>query len=208
MCKRVIRARVLGFAVTMGLTGLAIVGPAQASSSPPSVASQATPAVQAQNCASQGKSGVLACLGENNLALDEALMAYSKLTVTSGVSSEVPSGLSNTAASSGGWYACRTVWDQHTYTVAGINAAWQKLYTSFCYNHYKIWSTSTSAARWSGFLYCWKDTSDWWSWNYYPSWQDSYAQGTYGGNTGFGCLSLGSDLVHINYNDNGYAWYH
>jgi hypothetical protein len=181
----IIRTRVVAgcaLIAALGLTGSAQAG------SPPDV----------QACV-QSQAALRACLPEaaQNPALAQALLANSTTVDTQSPPSTPTPG-----------DPCVTDTDQHTIGLLGIDWGWQKLYVNYCYSFGRITSQDVFVVRWSGFPYCWKDTSQWWVWNHWPSWQDAYARGTLGGNYVVGCVGLQSDKVWIEYNANGFAWFH
>lgn len=111
----------------------------------------------------------------------------------------------NTAALAPG---CKynTVGDRHTIGIKGVNAGWQETFEhGFCWGNEKItwWGGGGSPQRWSAFLFCWTNTSSTDAWNSYPKWRESWARGSLGGNSGFGCVPLQSDRPVIYYANGG-----
>jgi hypothetical protein len=165
----------------------------------------------------QSNAALQACLNQtDNPQLAEALLPYAKVTASAATDGGPANVTATTRHKSHRRHVrphaattCRTDTDQHTIGIAGINVGWQKFYVNYWADPgVRITSTNTSAVRWSAFLYCWTNTNDWWVWHHYPTWQDAYASGALGGNTGFGCISLQSDKPWIEYNSVGQAWFH
>jgi hypothetical protein len=101
-----------------------------------------------------------------------------------------------------------TIRDRHTIGWLGITFGWQEVdLHGFCWNGRAItWAGGASYRRYSAFPYCWTNTNAWYGWLAYPTWQQAWAYGQLGGNTGFGCIGLQSDQPKITIANGGGIW--
>jgi hypothetical protein len=169
----------------------------------------------------QGPDAIKDALAEagDDPALAKALLGRAKTRVVKG-EDDPPAEVLASAYSMRG---CRArSWSRHdivlphaSVPVAVIARQWV-YQNGFCWNAFRISrSSGTSVRRTSAFPYCWKDTS---SGEYFTRrdpigpWyrfdiKRAFAQGTIGGNTGFGCVSWQSDRPIVNFNGvGGVSW--
>ncbi len=148
---------------------------------------------------------MLALLQRDDVAIDDALLSYATTSTEASAPVDSPS---PTPLSSGCWGEKS---DQHKIQIVGLDVAWQKLTVGgFCWRNGRLTSWGgDSGKRWSGFAYCWTNTSgpdDWWYHN--PTWRRASLNGELGGNSGFGCVGLQHDDDWLGYglNNGSPAW--
>lgn len=113
------------------------------------------------------------------------------------------------------WYrGCHArYYSKHKFVVAGVWLATQKvIQKGYCWRAGRIRNNSgTTATRTAAFAFCWKDTSEgeYWLRRYQngpwitPDRKRSFAQGTFGTNTGLGCVGTDPDRPTVTFDGFG-----
>ena len=184
-------------ALALALLGL-LVGASSASSA-------ATPDQRVAHAIAKGPGAVRALLSQaathHDLSLEGALLRRAALTIHNDPGVHI-------AAYHPGCQGA--ISSEHTIHIGPVAISHQTvILDGFCWNGKRITSWGpVYAKRWSAFPYCWKDTSEGNYWSSYPKWRRAYVDGTLGGNTGFGCISLQHDSPYIDYANGGGHWKH